>query len=333
MPTAADLLAGIAAHPAESDRWLVLADWYEDQGDPRAELARLRFRLRVYPDHPEVSLWLDRQKVLLASGLAPATVWGNELGMRFAVLEPGRFLMGSPDSEPKRYGDETQHSVVLSTGYALGVVPVTVGQFQRFVAATNHVTDAERARDRSTWRSPQQAPERECPVVSVSWNDAQALVGWLNEREAASCWRYALPTEAQWEYACRAGSQTAYFWGQEAAPAGEYAWCASSHTIENQASSPRERPANLSVRTKRPNVWGLAHMAGLVWEWCQDWYGPYNAAEESDPSGPPLGTERVLRGGSNFSNVRFCRSARRHSCAPDLGSEEYGIRLAAVLRE
>src|SRR5205823_56217 len=113
-------------------------------------------------------------------------------------------------------------------------------------------------------RNPGFAQDERHPVVCVSWNDAMAMVDWLNERESTPGLVYSLPTEAQWEYACRAGTETAYFFGNDPAKLGDYAWFANN-------SESKTHP----VETKEPNPWGLYQISGNIWEWCEDWYGEY----------------------------------------------------------
>jgi uncharacterized protein (TIGR02996 family) len=313
--TERDFLAGIAAHPAELDRWLVLADWLEDQGDPRAELARLRYLLHTEPDHLERAQRHARQLALLESGLAPVVpTWTNSLGMELALILPGSFWMGSPDAEQWRSNDEQRHRVNLTQPFFLGVYPVTVGEFGRFVAATNYNAGSE-------WRHPGFAQTDRHPVVNVSWNDAQALVAWLNQVEGNSGLVYALPTEAQWEYACRAGSETDYWWGNDENKLGEYAWFDGN---SGNATHP--------VDTKQPNSWGLWQMQGNIWEWCADLYGDYPTGEVTDPSGASGGSRRVFRGGAWSNDPARCRSAYRGYSDPGNRFTYIGFRLAVSVR-
>jgi uncharacterized protein (TIGR02996 family) len=333
--TEAELLAGIATHPAELDRWLVLADWLEDHGDPRAELARLRFLLHAEPDHPERDRRQARQQALLESGFAPVVPkWTNSLGMEFALILPGTFWMGSPDSEQERSRSETKHRVTLTQPYYLGIYPVTVGEFRQFVTITNYQTYAERygygyglfgeqfSYDPSiTWRTPRFAQSARHPVVCVNWDDTQALVEWLNEVESGTGLVYSLPSEAQWEYACRAGTQTPFFWGDDIGKLRQYGWF---RTNSNRKTH--------SVSTKKPNGWGLWHMLGHVEEWCADWHGDYPTGEGTDPLGPSEGFERIFRGGSWDSLPESCGSACR--CFYDANScyTYNGFRLAVSVR-
>lgn len=318
-----DLLNGIVEHPLELDRWLILSDWLEDQGDTRCELARLRYQL-----HTETSLHKRqqlrvRQQELLATGLAPLVPQraDNALNLPLGLVLPGTFWMGSHQGYQH---DARPHQVTLTRPFFLGLYPVTMGEFETFVQAAHYTTEAEWARDAITWRKPQFPQHRRHPVVGVSWLDAQAMVHWLNEQTPDPSLLYRLPTEAEWEYACRAGSTTEYFWGDDAGSLGEYAWYADN-------SESRTHP----VETKRPNPWGFFHMPGNVWEWCADVYGIFPGEPVTDPTGPPAGNmSRVLRGGSWNNVPRRCRSATRDHVPPQHRCNYYGFRLAvSCIRE
>jgi uncharacterized protein (TIGR02996 family) len=333
MSTEEDMLAGIVAHPGELERWLILADWLEDRGDPRAELTRLRFLLHTEPDHPDRTHRLARQQELLEQGLAAVVpTWTNALGIPFALLLPGSFWMGSPESQPERDADEQLHRVMLTHAFYLGVHPVTVGEFARFVAATGYQTEAEKSggahgyvggrwqQDPSiTWRTPGFAQTDRHPIVCVSWNDAQEMVAWLNQVEVSGELVYSLPTEARWEYACRAGTTTAYWWGNEASNMGEYAWF-------NEYSGDQTHP----VESKKPNAWGLHDMHGNVWEWCLDWYGDYPSGDVTDPLGASGVSARIVRGGSSCFPSSECRAAYRRTFTPEERYYYLGFRLARV---
>jgi formylglycine-generating enzyme required for sulfatase activity len=154
-----------------------------------------------------------------------------------------------------------------------------------------------------------------CPVEKISWNDAQVFIRRLNQMEGTN--RYRLPTEAEWEYACRASSSTVFSFGNETDRIGEYAWY--SDNSQNQTQP---------VGKKKPNAWGLYDMHGNVWEWCQDFFGDYPFHAIADPKGPDNGEKRVLRSGSWFFKARFARSAYRKSNYPDNRGYNYGFRVA-----
>ena len=213
-----------------------------------------------------------------------AKTWTNSIGMEFVLIPAGTFMMGLPDSDPDSARDEKPaHQVTLSQAFYLGKYPVTQAQWEA-VMGTNP------SRFKGAGR----------PVERVSWNDVQAFMQKLNEREGVD--HYRLPTEAQWEYACRAGSSTRYHFGDDAARLGDYAWY-------DENSDDQTHP----VGQKQPNAWGLYDMHGNVWEWVQDWYAGYTANPMTDPIGPTSGAVRVLRGGFWSDPARFMRAGGRYA--------------------
>ena len=230
---------------------------------------------------------------------------GNEQ-MEFVWIDPGTFRMGSGG---EGWDDERpQHEVMVGEGFYLGRYEVTQGQWEAVMGTTPW---AGKARVRShPWN----------PAVYISWEDAQAFVSRLNS--AAGETLYRLPTEAEWEYACRAGTATRWAFGDEASAVGDYAW------YEGNVWGGEEEYAR-AAGTKLPNRWGLYDMQGNVWEWVQDWYDKsfYHRSPRLDPQGPAVGSGRVLRGGG-FGNVAArLRSAYRYSYAPDYRSFDVGMRL------
>ena len=204
--------------------------------------------------------------------------------MKLALIPAGEFLMGSPDSDKDASDDEKpQHRVRITQPFYLGVYQVTQGQYRAVTGANpSHFKGSD-----------------DLPVESVSWHDAIAFCNKLSEREGLKPYYqldaatrsggegYRLPTEAEWEYACRAGSTTRYSFGDDAASLGEYAWF-------NGNSGGKTHP----VGQKRPNAFGLYDMHGNVWEWCWDVYAAYNAnSPGADPDGPSGASGRVIRGG------------------------------------
>jgi len=151
----------------------------------------------------------------------------------------------------------------------------------------------------------------------VSWENAQEFIKKLHQKEGHT--RYRLPTEAEWEYAARAGTRTEYFFGNDEKKLGEYAW------FEDNSSHP--------VGAKKANPWGLHDIYGNVWEWVEDWYGPYTAAACIDPRGPASGSSRVYRGGCWNRNAKFCRSAHRDDFSPVFRHNTFGFRLALSTEE
>jgi formylglycine-generating enzyme required for sulfatase activity/serine/threonine protein kinase len=232
----------------------------------------------------------------------------NSLGMNFVLIPPGEFLMGSPDSDEHAENTEKpQHHVRITRPFYLGKCLVTQKQWQTVMG-----------------ENPSQFKGPKSPVENVSWKDCQEFLDKLNAKLGAGAGKFQLPTEAQWEYACRAGSTTRYCFGDETSGLGKYAW----HEL-NSGHKPH------SVGEKKPNAWGLYDMHGNAWEWCADWYdrGYYVNSPLDDPAGPATGSNRVNRGGSWFYPAGCCRSASRYDSAPDARRDFLGLRVCMVLTD
>ena len=229
----------------------------------------------------------------------------NSIGMEFVLLEAGTFQMGSPSTEPGRHTDETLHPVTISQPFYLGKYEVTQGQWQAVMG-----NNPSRFSDCGAT----------CPVDQVSWEAAQEFIAALNRREGGDVHR--LPTEAEWEYAARAGTQTAYHFGDAASELDRYAWYGDDRTVFFEGTHP--------VGQKRPNRWGLYDMHGNVWEWVADWYGKtyYSSSPLADPRGPITGARRVYRGGGWYSPAHNCRTAYRFRSLPRRNHFLPGFRLA-----
>jgi sulfatase modifying factor 1 len=236
----------------------------------------------------------------------------NSLGMEFVLIPAGTFTMGSPSGEPNRNGDEVLHKVTISKPFYMQTTEVTLKQWRSLMGTRLF--------------GEQEGPDNE-PVVKVSWHDCMDFIGKLNALKEGT---YSLPTESQWEYACRAGSTTPYSWGndidctkamysnntQKAKKCVDY--------VKSKGVAP-DGPA--PVKTYPPNAWGLYDMHGNVWEWCEDQYGPYPKGAAVDPRGPGSGTPKVRRGGSWFKYGYFCRSANRNYGHPMSRYQTTGFRL------
>jgi len=264
----------------------------------------------------------------------PGEVITNFLGMKCVWIGPGTFTMGSPPGELERLDNERQHQVTLTKGFWMGIFPVTRGQFARFVKATNYRTRAERPvgsyvwKNREfkcdttkSWKNPGFDQTNDHPVVCVSWNDNKEFCDWLTRVDGEGR-RYGLPTEAQWEYACRAGTTTPFFFGDtistdQANYNGNYPYGKGKKGLDRQQTTP--------VGTFPANAWGLGDMHGNVAQWCQDWHGEYPRSDQVDPQGPAQGNFRVARGGNWINEARFCRSATRGCCGG--GYNHVGCRL------
>ena len=231
--------------------------------------------------------------------------------MAFVWIAPGVFQMGSD----RGVSDEKPvHEVEISTGFWLGQYEVTQGQWKAVMGTTPW---AGRAGVRANSSH---------PAVYISWSDVQAFVGRLNASAGSSVYR--LPSEAEWEYACRAGTQTRWSFGDDASQLGDYAWY--SANAGGDVGKGYAQP----VGTKRPNAWGLYDMHGNVWEWVQDWYGRdyYNSSPRVDPLGPSSSSysARVRRGGPFDRFVEYLRSAQRRPASPDYRDAGIGVRLVRI---
>ncbi len=224
----------------------------------------------------------------------------NSLGMEFVYIPPGTFMMGSPEDEPWRSKNETLHQVTLTRGFYMQTTQVTQGQWEAVMGNNpSHFKDEG----------------DNCPVEKVSWDDVQEFIKKLDERERTD--KYRLPTEAEWEYSCRARSRARYCFGDDKDRLSEYAWYWKN-------SGRKTHP----VGEKKANAWGLYDMHGNVWEWCEDWYDKYPSESVTDPGGPSTGSYRVYRGGSWHFDAGDCRSAYRIRSSPNRRTDDLGLRLA-----
>ncbi|MBU6175929.1 MAG: SUMF1/EgtB/PvdO family nonheme iron enzyme, partial [Planctomycetes bacterium] len=270
----AGILEAIRDFPADPTPWLILADWLEEFDDPRrGELVRIRQTLQdpEFEDRKRLALQ-QRQAELIIAGVPPCVpTVVNSLGMEFVVIAPGRFWMGSPSGEKGRYADEGPFRIVTITRpYAIGRHLVTQEQYK---AVMND--------------NPSQfAGEAHLPVDRVSWNQATDFCRRLSERsrEKKANRTYRLPTEAEWEYACRAGTTTPFFFGKDL------------HTnlanFDGSRSYNSRKPGvylekTTPVGSYPPNAWGIYDMHGNLWEWCQDYFDRdfYQRGPTVDPSG------------------------------------------------
>ncbi len=236
----------------------------------------------------------------------------NTLGMTFVLIPSGTFTMGSPPEEPFRGSSETRHQVTISKPFYMQTTEVTVKQWHAIMG--RRMLDYQEGKDNM-------------PITRVSWFDCMKFIGRLNRMGQGS---YRLPTEAEWEYAARAGTSTAYSWGD--AIACDKAMYGNNSLKDNKCqlyiNSKRlkiDQPA--PVKSYASNVWGLYDMHGNVWEWCKDWYGEYGQTPVTDPSGPKSGSMRIRRGGSWFKYGYSCRSANRSFGNPATRYRTTGFRL------
>ncbi len=232
----------------------------------------------------------------------------NSIGMKLKLIPAGEFLMGSPADEADRYDNEgPQHKVRITKPFYIGMTEVTQGQWVSVMGT-------------KPWDGKEYVQEGDdYPAVYVSWDDAVAYCEKLNTKESKS---YRLPTEAEWEYACRGGTDAAYSFGASSGSLADYAW------FSENAGDISEKYAH-TVGTKKQNPLGLHDMHGNVWEWCADAYDAayYASSPANDPPGA-MSSDRVLRGGSWSSGAAYCRSAGRNAYEPTYRANSNGFRLA-----
>jgi len=296
----------------------------------RAALAALNKLLKLEPDNEEANAL--KEKIAEYYVPKPGDVLTNGIGMKLVFIPPGEFMMGSPAGESDEVDERPRHRVRITQGFFMGTTEVTVGQFAEFVEATGYRTDAEKGdgadgragktwetRKDLTWRNPGFAQTDSHPVVGVSWNDAEAFCEWLSGQEES---RYRLPTEAEWEYSCRAGSKGLYAGNGSVDDIAWHRW-----NCEWKIQP---------VGTKQANAWGLYDMHGNVWEWCADWYGKgyYRQSPTDDPKGPDGPGDngrRVVRGGSWRALPKIGRSAFRARSRPEHRNDDCGFRVCLDL--
>lgn len=231
----------------------------------------------------------------------PPSVFTNEWGMEFVKIQPGSFKMGKYLLPSDYFANEVLHPVTLTRPYYMQTTTVTQAQWAALMGSNPSKFTGD----------PQ------LPVDSVSWSDAQALIRVLNEKGKGG---YRLPSEAEWEYASRAGSDEHFYFGSDSSTLVEHAW------MEKNAGK-KTHP----VAQKLPNPWGLYDLYGNVWEWVQDYYTDYPLYALSDPSGPAKGSKRVIRGGCYMIGDSRCNSYARGLSAGSVKKPAYGIRLAKSL--
>jgi formylglycine-generating enzyme required for sulfatase activity len=294
---------------------LVEFDWIpaKSSGTPAVEridrmVRELRLPWGAWPPPWAASLGRD------AFGIVATLRLSDTLTTRLRWIPPGRYLMGSPKSEQGRGGDEgPQHWVRLSQGFWLGEGPCTQAEWEAVMGKNPSYFEGKRGA----------GPTGRRPVEQVSWEDCVRFCERLNQRHPGLGAR--LPREAEWEHACRAGTESAYNDGSACTDPGgkDPALLGLGWFDENS----EERTH--TVKELAPNRWGLYDLHGNVWEWCSDWYGVYGKGEQVDPRGPAEGQVRVVRGGGWDGSAGDCRSARRFSYSPGLRYDFLGFRLLA----
>ena len=224
----------------------------------------------------------------------------NGIGMEFVLIPAGSFMMGCDKNFEDCSSNETpRHKVSISRPFYIGKYEVTQEQWVAVMGS-----------------NPSKFKGRSRPVEQVSWEGIQSFIRKLNRKEGRN--KYRLPTEAEWEYAARAGTTTAYSFGDDKGGLGQHAWYDGNSGNETHP-----------VGQLRPNAWGLHDVHGNVWEWCQDWYGKkyYANSPSKNPRGPSSGSDRVGRGGCWYDSAEGCRSADRINCSPGYRGDYDGFRL------
>ena len=238
----------------------------------------------------------EQQSLAKTLGLAVETTvdLGRGVNLAMILIPQGKFIMGSPLSEPGHKDDELQHQVVFSRPYFIGKYEVTQEQWEAVMGD-----------------NPSQTKGAKLPVTNISWNDCQNFISKLNAKTESN---YRFPTEAEWEFACRSGAKSAYSVGDK--------------ITKNDANYENVKAGVKPVGSYKPNAFGLYDMHGNVWEFCSDWYGAYAAGKSIDPMGVNNGRDHVLRGGSFFVDGLLLRSSTRDLVAPDFHNVVIGLRLA-----
>jgi len=345
-PGVLGVLKGMSGALEEVDNFL--AEIKKKKGDPPAA-----------PKFPFSAAAAAKYQKDYADWLGMPVEKKNAMGMTFVLVPPGTFLMGSPKDEPGHGSggyDETQHPVTISRPFYLSKHETTTGQFREFVKATKYVTDIEKNggghahddkavwkhRDGTQWRKPGFAGpfelKDEHPVVHVSHTDCRAFCKWLSYTSGPDGLTYDLPTEAQWEWACRAGSGARYWWGADEDKTGKVANVGDKSLKKVHPDWPRsimdmdDGHAFLApVGSYRPNGFGLHDMLGNVWEFCATHYGDYPKDAVTDPGDIDPKRGFAVRGGGWSNEPKDVRCASRNADPPNFGHSNLGFRAALLL--
>ncbi len=264
----------------------------------------------------------------------PLREFTNSIGMKLTLIPAGQFAMGSGKTHDELLKLVTvyagvdrlmqyefpQHTVRITRPFYLGTTEVTQGQWER-VMGTRPWTERPQAKESAAFGERWGA---DFPAIWVNWDEAQEFCSRLSQRDGPI---YRLPTEAEWEYACRAGTKTIYSFGDDGRRLPEFAWFSDNAYRQQGEKFPH------ASGLRKPNPWGLHEMHGNVWEWCSDRYGAayYQISPAQDPPGPADGAQRVIRGGSWRNSDNHCRSSFRVGLEPTEASNDLGFRVVAVI--
>lgn len=293
--------AGMQAGSFKNATWDASVDWDQNFTD------RGRIMIKAtYSDQPTGLPGLEGNDTVQES--YHVLELNDTINLEMIWVEPGTFTMGSPQTEVGRQFNESQHDVTLTQGYYLGKYEVTQAQYEAVMAGNNYSLSTTPSNFGNSSNH---------PVEMVSWDDVQVFLNLLNGRESEKIqegWFYGLPTEAEWEYACRAGTSTDYSWGNSIDYGNANYDSNSSQTLE--------------VGQYSANNWGFFDMHGNVLEWCTDFFWDYSGGSAIDPTGPSIGSLRVARGGSwDFINIHL-RAAARSAATADMRSSALGFRIS-----
>jgi len=260
----------------------------------------------------------SRLTALRTSGKLTALDLGNNVKLRVALIPAGTFMMGSPMNEDGRLPDENQREVTISKPFYMGTFPVTQAQYQAVMGKNpslrKEVGLLSQTADQAAGKNVIFSKGADKPVEQVSWSDAVKFCEKLSKKTGQ---KFRLPTEAEWEYACRAGTTTPFNTGMT--------------ITKDQAAYQGSANQPTFYGVYPANGWGHFDMHGNVLEWCSDWYGEYLMNNITDPKGANGGSSRVLRGGSYKNIPQECRSASRHKASPDYGRDNIGFRVVLDL--
>jgi uncharacterized protein (TIGR02996 family) len=327
------VVQAIHDNPSDETSWLVLADWLEENGQAdRAEMLRLQRQLRSLQSDSERKPLEDRFQKMLRAGVVPyVPTVTNSIDMKLALIPPGHFWLGSPEAEKGRYGDESPRRLIeLTRPFYLGVYLVSQEEYREvrgaspsaFAATGSHAASVA-GMDTSRF-----------PVEEITWADAMAFCDQLSHRRAEQRAKrvYRLPTEVEWEHACRGGAaMTTPF------PQGKRMTCRNANFKHHtQSKEKRRQPLGRTseVGSYLPNGFGLYDMVGNVWQWCADWYvsDAYVNHPPIDPPPEPEGDRRNARGGPWSQELRRVRSADRSSFEPEHHDCDCGMRVLCEWR-
>ncbi len=332
---------GIEKNTAEAIKWYRKVLETSDE-NPKKHARECLDELEEKSDIPDAARRQDEAAKALGVAKEIALDLGNKATMKLILIPSGNFTMGGSWSETGRSEDETpQHEVAITKPFYMGIFHVTRGQFAAFVADKGYKTDAEKdgwsfAWDGKkwnkvngvTWKKPGIDQTEEHPVVCVSHNDAVAFCEWLSKKTGKTV---KLPTEAQWEYACRAGTTTPFNTGDTiGTDQANY----NGNTAYGDGKKGQDRQKTTPVGSSNKNAFGLGDMHGNAWQWCADWYGKdyYSASgNDRDPQGPKEGKDRVARGGGWSNPPEGCRSSVRGRSEPAFRNDSIGFRVVVLI--